>query len=87
MLLSPCGCALQYYTQEEAKRAGDALKHTPEAATSAVGTAGEIVGGVTGHIVDKVGLLCNSLGLLFGCGVYWVQSRALLCVMVSFSND
>lgn len=46
---------LQYYTKLEAESAADALSHTPEAATSALGTAVEMVSGAAGHIVDKVG--------------------------------
>lgn len=46
---------MQYYTKLEAQNAADAVSRTPEAAASALGTAGEIVAGVAGHIVDKVG--------------------------------
>lgn len=48
-------CVVQYYTKLEAQNAADAVSRTPEAAASALGTAGEIVAGVAGHIVDKVG--------------------------------
>lgn len=46
---------LQHYTKHEAGVAAEKLSHTPEAAASAVGTAGEIVSGMAGHVVDKVG--------------------------------
>lgn len=46
---------LQHYTKHEIGAAGDAISRAPEAAVSAVGTAGEIISGVAGHMVDKVG--------------------------------
>lgn len=45
---------LQHYTKHELGVAGDAISRAPEAAVSAVGTAGEIISGVAGHMVDKV---------------------------------
>jgi hypothetical protein len=46
---------LKAWTQHEVEVAGDKLSHTPQAAVSALGTAGEVISGVTGHAVDKVG--------------------------------
>jgi hypothetical protein len=53
-----CFVHLQHYTKHEAGVAAETLRRTPEAAVSAVGTAGEVVSGVAGHIIDKVGLGC-----------------------------
>jgi hypothetical protein len=50
-----CCLHLQHYTKHEAGVAADTLSHTPEAAVSAVGTAAEVVSGVAGHMLDKVG--------------------------------
>lgn len=44
----------QHFLKHEAGTAADAASRAPEATASALGTAGEIVAGVAGHVVDKV---------------------------------
>jgi hypothetical protein len=46
--------ATQYWAKRELQDVGQELKHAPQAAVSALATAGEVVSGVAGHIVDKV---------------------------------
>lgn len=46
---------MQYYAKLEARDAAAAVSRAPEAAASALGTAGEILAGAAGHVVDKVG--------------------------------
>lgn len=55
-------CPQQYYAKHEVHEAAQAVGRAPEAAVSALGTAGEIVAGVAGHVVDKVSCLTTSWG-------------------------
>jgi hypothetical protein len=45
---------MQEFTKHEAEVAANKLGHAPQAAVSALGTAGEVISGVAGHVVDKV---------------------------------
>jgi len=64
MLLLLLTC-MQYYTKLEARDAADAVSRAPEAAVSALGTAGEILAGAAGHVVDKVGPSQNIVLIIF----------------------
>lgn len=46
--------------------AGNKLAHAPEAAVSALGTAGEVISGVAGNVVDKVcSSCCQAAGISY----------------------